>query len=315
MTAANAPVVVLAGGVGAARFLDGLVRVVPPEQVYVVVNVGDDLEWAGLHVAPDIDTVLYTLAGRVDPESGWGLRDETYRALEELRALGGPAWFRIGDRDLATHLFRTERLRAGAPLSAVTADLARALGVRATITPVTDQPLRTVVETDAGDLPFQEYFVRRGQRDTVRGLRFSGADAAEAAPGVHRALTGARAIIIAPSNPFLSIGPLLAVSGIRDCLLASNAPVAAISPIVGGKALKGPAAAMLESLGHDVSALGVARLYRDLIDVFVVDRQDADLVTAIEAETGVRCVVTNTVMSGPDEKRDLAAATLAALSG
>jgi LPPG:FO 2-phospho-L-lactate transferase len=314
MASATGPVVVLAGGVGAARFLDGLVNVVPPEDVFVIVNVGDDLELAGLHISPDIDTITYTLAGLVNPETGWGLRDDTRGALDQLKKLGGPAWFSLGDRDLGTHLYRTERLHARATLSAVTAEITAALGVRARIVPVTDQPLRTIVETDAGDLSFQEYFVARGQRDTVHGLRFAGAESCEAAPGVHDAITSARLIIFAPSNPFLSIGPILAVPAIRDCLLTSRASAVAISPIVGGKALKGPAADILRSLGHDVSALGVARLYQDLIDGFVLDEQDAAMADTITAETGVRCIVTPTIMRGADEKRALAEATIATLT-
>ena len=307
-------VVVLAGGVGAAGFLDGLIRVIPPEEVFAVVNVGDDLEIAGLHVAPDIDTVLYTLAGRVNPETGWGLQDDTFHALEALRELGGEAWFRLGDRDLATHLYRMQRLREGIPLSQATAEIASALGVRARVTPVTDRRLRTMVQTEAGELSFQDYFVRRGQGDRVIGLRFDGAEAADAAPGVHAAILNARALVIAPSNPFLSIGPILAVPALRDCILTTAAPVAAVSPIVGGRALKGPAAAILESLGHDVSALGVARLYEDLADMLVIDEEDRALAPQIEAETGLRCLVTPSLMHGPTERQALAQATLDALA-
>lgn len=314
MTQETGAVVVLAGGVGAARFLDGLVQVVPPSEVFVVVNVGDDLEIAGLHISPDIDTVTYTLAGRVNAETGWGLRDDSFAALDVLRELGGPDWFTLGDRDLGTHLYRTHRLGEGASLSTVTAEIARALGLECRLSPVTDQRLRTIVQTDAGEMPFQQYFVRRRQQDKVMGLRFDGADTATAAPGVHEAITGARAIIVAPSNPFLSIGPILAVPGIRDCILASHAAVAAISPIIGGEAVKGPAAAILESLGHEVSALGVARLYQDLVDVFVLDEQDADLAGPIGDETKMRCVVTNTIMSSAEAKRRLAATTIEALS-
>ncbi len=313
MASEDGPLVVLAGGVGAARFLDGLIRVVPQDDVYVVVNVGDDMEWCGLHVAPDIDTVLYTLSDRVNPETGWGLRDETFDALERVKALGGPSWFTIGDRDLALHLARTARLRAGESLSEVTAGIAAGFGLQCTVVPVTDDRLRTLVETDAGTLAFQEYFVQRRQQDDVRGLSFDGAESAEAAPGVHEALTGARGIIVAPSNPFLSIGPILAVAGVRDCLIASHAPIAAISPIVGGAAIKGPAAAMMRTLGHEVSARGVARLYQDLIDLFVIDTVDADLAPSIEAETGIRCLVTPTMMTGPHEKQALARATVDAL--
>ena len=305
-------VVVLAGGVGAARFLDGLVRVADPEQVTAVVNVGDDMEWAGLHIAPDLDTVMYTLAGLVNPETGWGLIGDERRVLAHLDELGGPAWFSIGDRDLATHLYRTHRLREGAPLSAITAELCQTLGVPCRVTPVTDDRLRTVVRTDEGELAFQDYFVRRHAADAVHALRFDGADDAAPAPGVIDALRAADAVIIAPSNPFLSIDPLLAVPGVRDAVTGSSAPVVAISPIIGGAAVKGPAAEILASLGHDVSALGVARLYANLADVFIVDEQDAALADQIEAETPLRCLALPTLMSGPAEKQALARAALVA---
>lgn len=303
---AGGPIVVLAGGVGAARFLEGAVAAFPPADVVAIVNVGDDLELAGLHISPDLDTVTYTLAGQINPETGWGLAGDSFTALARLRALGGSDWFTLGDTDLGTHLYRTERLAAGAPLSRVTAEIAAASGLDCTILPVSDGYLRTIVQTDAGELPFQEYFVRRRQADAVRGLRFEGADAVEPAPGVDEAIRRARAIVIAPSNPFLSIGPVLAVPGLRDCLLTTQAPIVAVSPIVAGAAIKGPAAAIMRSLGHDVSALGVARLYADLIDIFVIDQQDAALAPQIARETGVDCVATQTLMSGPAEKRALA---------
>ena len=309
----SSPIVVLAGGVGAARFLEGLVQVALPQTVTVVVNVGDDFELAGLSISPDLDTVTYTLAGRVNPETGWGLRDDTFTTLNALAALGGPTWFRLGDRDLATHLYRTQRLRAGAPLSVISGEIARALGVTCRILPATDGRLRTTVQTDAGALAFQDYFVRRRQQDDVRGIRFEGADGCVAAPGVSDAIRGARAVIVAPSNPFVSIGPILAVPGLRDCLLTSRAPVAAVTPIIGGAAVKGPAAAMLGSLGHDVSALGVARLYQDLVDVFVLDQADAAAAPALERETGMRSAVTQTLMTDAAAKQALAAAVLEAL--
>lgn len=307
------PVVVLAGGVGAARFLDGLVRVVDPADVVAIVNVGDDMEWCGLHVSPDIDTVCYTLSGQVNPETGWGLDGDTQSALTRARELGGPGWFTVGDRDLGLHLARTARLAAGEPLSAITADVARAFGLACRVLPATDDRLRTMVQTEDGEIAFQEYFVQRRQRDTVRGLRFEGAETAAPAPGVREAIDEARAIVIAPSNPFLSIGPLLAVPGLRDSLITSGAPIAAISPIVGGRAIKGPAAAILASLGHDVSAEGVARLYADMGDVFVLDQEDAELAVSIGNETGLRCVVTDTVMRDVATKESLARATLDAL--
>ena len=309
----SSPIVVLAGGVGAARFLEGLVQVALPQTVTVVVNVGDDFELAGLSISPDLDTVTYTLAGRVNPETGWGLYDDTFTTLDALAALGGPTWFRLGDRDLATHLYRTQRLRDGAPLSVISGEIARALGVTCRILPATDGRLRTMVHTDAGELAFQDYFVRRRQQDDVRGIRFEGADCCVAAPEVSDAIRGARAVIVAPSNPFVSIGPILAVPGLRDCLLTSRAPVAAVTPIIGGAAIKGPAAAMLGSLGHDVSALGVARLYQDLVDVFVLDQADAAAAPALERETGMRCAVTQTLMTDAAAKQALAATVLEAL--
>ena len=307
-------VAVLAGGVGAARFLDGLVQVVAPQDVTAIVNVGDDMEWAGLHIAPDLDTVMYTLSGLVNPEMGWGVANDGRRVLERLKSLGGPAWFTIGDDDLATHLYRTQRLREGAPLSTITAELCERVGIECRVTPVTDDRLRTVVQTPEGELAFQDYFVRRRAADPVHALRFDGAETARPAPGLIKAIEQAEAIVIAPSNPFLSIDPLLAVPGVRGAVTASDAPVVAISPIIGGAAVKGPAAEILASLGHDVSALGVARLYDGLADIFILDEQDAGLVDQIEAETSLRCTATQTLMSGPAEKRALAQAALAEAS-
>lgn len=305
-------VAVLAGGVGAARFLDGLVRVLPARDVTAIVNVGDDMEWAGLHISPDLDTVMYTLADMVNPETGWGLRGESRRTLDRLSELGGPDWFMIGDLDLATHLFRTHWLSQGNPLSTVTRDLAKRAGLELFITPVTDDRLRTMVDTDAGEFAFQDYFVRRRASDTVRAIRFDGIDTAQPTPKVINALLEADVIVIAPSNPFLSIEPILSVTGIRDAVVNSRAPVAAISPIIGGEAVKGPAADILQSLGHDVSALGVARLYEDLADVFVLDQTDAPLADAIEAETRMRVVVMPTLMTDVEAKMALATGTLKA---
>ena len=305
-------VAVLAGGVGAARFLDGLVRVVEPSDVTAIVNVGDDMEWAGLHISPDLDTVTYTLADLVNPETGWGLRGESRRTLERLSELGGPGWFMIGDLDLATHLYRTHRLSQGDPLSAITRDFTARLGLECVITPVTDDRLRTVVGTDAGELAFQDYFVRRRAADKVHSLRFDGADSAQPAPGVEDALRSADAIVIAPSNPFLSIDPLLSVPGVRDLVTSNRSKVAAVSPIIGGQAVKGPAADILQSLGHDVSALGVARIYAELADIFVLDETDAALASTIESETGLRVVVMPTLMTDVDTKMALASGTLEA---
>jgi LPPG:FO 2-phospho-L-lactate transferase len=248
--------------------VDALVRAAGPERVTAIGNVGDDLEILGLHVSPDLDTVLYTLAGLLDEERGWGVRNETYNALSIAGALGGETWFTLGDRDLGLHLVRTRLLRDGAPLSEVTRRLAEALGVRMRILPATDDRLRTVIETAGGDLAFQEWFVARRHRDRVSGVRFEGAEAARPAPGVLEALAAADLVVIAPSNPFVSIAPILAVPGMRDAVAAKR--VAAVSPLVAGKAFRGPLAEMMDSLGHEPSAAGVAELYGDLVDVFVV---------------------------------------------
>jgi len=303
---------VLAGGVGAARFLEGLVRVLPPEDVTAIVNVGDDMEWAGLHISPDLDTVTYTLAGMVNPETGWGLIGESRRTLDRLSQLGGPDWFMIGDLDLATHLYRTDRLSQGDPLSAITRDLTARLGLQCAITPVTDDRLRTVVGTDNGELAFQDYFVRRRAADRVHSLRFDGAESARPAPHVVAALDECDVIVIAPSNPFLSIDPLLSVPGLRELVASNRSRVAAVSPIIGGAAVKGPAADILQSLGHDVSALGVARLYGDLAGVFILDEADAPLASTIQAETGMRVVVMPTLMTDTEAKMALAEGTLKA---
>jgi LPPG:FO 2-phospho-L-lactate transferase len=304
-------IAVLCGGVGAARFLSGLVDVVDPRGVTAIVNVADDDEFHGLHVSPDIDTVLYTLAGLVDETQGWGRRDETFHVQEELARLGEDSWFRLGDRDLAAHIHRTRLLRTGTSLTDVVDDMRTALGIRARILPATDGRQRTMVRTANGWIPFQEYFVKRRTADAVHELRFD----PEATPTVHTraAIAEADVIVIAPSNPFVSIGPILALTGMRDAMRAARARVVAISPIVGGAAIKGPAAAMLAALGHEVSALGVARLYADLASAFVLDEQDRGLAPAIEA-LGLRVTVTATIMRDAASRGALARATVAAAS-
>ncbi len=297
-------ITVLAGGVGAARFLDGLCRVIDPAEVSVVCNVGDDFEWRGLHVSPDIDTVIYTLAG-LEGEQGWGRRGDSFAMLDELEALGEEPWFHIGDRDVATHLWRSERLRGGEPLSAVTAELARRRGLPFRLLPVTDDPHPTVVVTPEGELSFQDYFVRGRATATVTGLRFPGAAEARPAPGVIEAIEEADAVIVAPSNPFVSVDPLLAVPGVRDAIEGSRAVRVAVSPIVGGEAVKGPAAAIMRSLGHEVSALGVARLYAGLVDAVVLDEVDAPLADAVEA-LSLRAVVCDTMMTSTERREALA---------
>ncbi|HEY1119684.1 MAG TPA: 2-phospho-L-lactate transferase [Acidimicrobiales bacterium] len=304
---------VLCGGVGAARFLRGLLAVVPPTTVTAIVNVADDTELHGLHISPDIDTVTYTLAGAIDPERGWGLRDETWQAMAMFERYGNPSWFNLGDKDLATHIVRTERLHAGDTLSGVTAHLARAWDLECTVLPATDDRLRTHVATARGELTFQEYFVGRQHAVPITGVRFEGADAARPAPGVLAAIGEADHVVVAPSNPIVSIGPLLAVDGIRDALVRRRSRVVAVSPIVDGAALKGPAARMLAELGHEASVVGVARLYRDIASTLVIDDADADRAAEVEAE-GMACVVTATVMSDPDRAAALARTTLDAVA-
>ena len=305
-------IVALAGGVGAARFLDGLARTVDPARLFIIGNTADDTELHGLHISPDLDTVAYTLAGMSNPKHGWGIAGDTFHCLESLRNLGVDAWFQLGDRDLATHLYRTDRLRHGATLSEVTRELAAAWGVKARIAPMSDDRVRTIVKTRRGPLDFQTYFVRRRSRDTVLGVEFDGARRAQPAAGILDAIRNGAGVILCPSNPIISIGPILAVPGIRTAIRKTRATVVAISPIVGGRALKGPAARMMKSLGMRVSALGVAELYQDFLDVLILDREDAKLAPKVEA-LGIRAVVTGAIMTSLTRKKALARATLEAL--
>lgn len=303
-------ITVLAGGVGAARLLAGLVNVTDPAEVVAIVNTGDDLVLHGLHVSPDLDTVSYTLAGRQDPERGWGLAGETWTVMEQLAELGGETWFRLGDRDLATHLFRTGRLAQGAALHEVTAELAQRLGVAITLLPMSDDPVRTMVAlAEGGEVAFQEYFVRLGHDVAVHNVRFDGAAQARPGPGVLDALRHAERIIVAPSNPILSIAPILAIPGVREVLADRASQVVAVSPLVGGAALKGPAARLLTELGYGASSAGVASYYRQLIAALVIDASDAADADAVEAQ-GVRCVATPTVMSDRAAAARLARAVL-----
>ncbi len=303
----------LAGGVGAARFLRGLSSLLDPRCLTVIVNTGDDEAFFGLHVSPDVDTVVYTLAGIIDPVQGWGVADDTVHCLTALGRFYDATWFRLGDRDVATHIFRTDALSRGDSLSAVTAALARAYGVRVAVLPMSDAPARTVVQVAGrGPLPFQEYLVRDRGRGRVQRITLRGARQARPAAGAIAALRRADFVIIPPSNPFVSIGPILALRGMRDALRTTRAPVAAISPIVAGAPIKGPLHRMLKGLGHEVSPVGVARLYRDCVDIFVMDRRDAALAPRI-ATLGMRPVVTDTLMTSPAKSRRLAAIVLAEL--
>jgi LPPG:FO 2-phospho-L-lactate transferase len=276
---------VLTGGAGAAKFLRGLVRIVPPERVHVIVNVGDDLDMWGLHISPDIDSVLYGLSDRLDWDRGWGLRDETFRCLAAMERLGEPAWFKLGDSDLATHIHRTNMLRTGMPMSAVVERLAAAMGVRCRVMPATDDRLRTRIETLHGILDFQEFFVRERWQPDVRSVSYSGAAEAGASEQVLHSIREADAVIVAPSNPITSIGPILAVPAIRDALRCTRAEVVAVSPIIGSAAVSGPAGKLMEASGYDVSAGGVARCYHDFLDLMIIDTTDADMASSIRYDT------------------------------
>jgi len=295
-------VVVLAGGFGGARFARAMAE--SADDVTIVGNVGDDTEILGLHISPDLDSILYALTGLGDEERGWGRKDETWNALDTLAALGGESWFQLGDRDLGLHLVRTQALRAGEPLSAVTKRLAAALGVEAVVLPATDDPLRTWVETPAGDFPFQDWYVGRGHRDEVTGVRYEGD--AQAAPGVPAALEAADLIAIAPSNPYLSIGPILAVPAIRAALERRRAPAVAVSPLIGGRTVKGPADRMLARFAGGTEPKQVADCYKGLIDALVIDEADDP------AELEVTPIVARTLMTDADARRRLAEAVFGA---
>jgi LPPG:FO 2-phospho-L-lactate transferase len=304
-------IAVLCGGVGAARFLSGLVQVTDPESVVAIVNTGDDTELHGLSISPDLDTITYTLSGRVNPATGWGLAGDEFTTMDALESLGGDAWFRLGNLDLATHLYRTDRLRAGATLTRVTGELARAFGLKLTMLPMSDDPVRTVLELagGGGEVSFQDYFVRLRHAVAVTSVRFAGAEAARPAPGVTEALASADVIVIAPSNPVVSIDPILSVPGVKDVLVSRRASVVGISPIVAGAALKGPADRLLVELGATATAGGVARWLSEVCGVLVVDDADADQVPDVET-AGMRCVLTPTVMRDPTVAAALARTVL-----
>jgi len=297
-------IVALAGGVGGAKLAHGLAQVVPAEDLTVIVNTGDDFEHFGLSICPDLDTVCYTLAGLANPETGWGRAGETWNVLASLAQLGAPTWFSLGDSDLATHLERTRRLQAGEMLSAIMADFCRAWGVRVRVLPMSDQPVRTVVDTDEGELAFQHYFVQRACEPRVKGFRFTGLEVAKPAPGVLEAINAAQLIVICPSNPWVSVAPILALREVRAALAGQR--VVAVSPIIGGKAVKGPAAKMFAELGIQPSALAVARYYGSLLRGFVLDEVDAGQKGAIR-ELGIIPLVTATLMKDPVDRARLAA--------
>jgi LPPG:FO 2-phospho-L-lactate transferase len=306
-------IVALAGGVGAAKFLRGLVEVMPPEELTIISNTGDDIALFGLHISPDIDTVAYTLSGLVDEERGWGIQGDTFTGLAMLQRYGEITWFNLGDRDLATHIFRTQRLRAGYSLTEVTMAQCQALGLKVRMLPMCDQPVPSLVRTPAGLFHFQEYLVQRGGQEEVREVIYQDMVQAQPAPAVLEAVTHATAILICPSNPVISIGPILAVPGIRQAIQASAAPVVAVSPIIQGATLKGPADKMLRGLGLEVSAYGVAQYYDQLLSALVIDTLDADLEPRL-TRLSVRVEVTNTIMRTLADKTALAR-TMLTLAG
>jgi LPPG:FO 2-phospho-L-lactate transferase len=298
-------ITVLTGGTGGAKFVWGLAQIVPPQELTVIVNTGDDLTWWGLHVSPDLDSVMYALAGKLSRERGWGYDDDSFRCLDRMRTLGAEAWFQLGDLDLATHLRRTQLLSSGKTLTEATAEICRAMNVSQRLLPMSDDPIQTIVGTPDGDLTFQEYFVRERWQPKVTGVRFHGADKAVTAPRVLQSLIHSDVVLIAPSNPVTSIGPILAVPGVRDALRCTTAQVVAISPIVAGAAVTGPAGEMLNMKGLPISVAGVAEIYRDLLDVMVADSQDESSRPEIESKA-VRAAFTDTIMNSDEDKIELA---------
>ena len=306
---AHGLVLALAGGVGGAKLALGLTRILPPERLVIVVNTGDDEEFHGLHVSPDLDTMTYTLSGLYNQETGWGMSGDSFNTLGMLNRLGSDTWFNLGDLDFAMHIRRTELLRRGATLSEVTAELTGRLGIQHSVIPMSDDPVRTVLDTDAGTLAMQEYFVRNRAEPKVNAIRYVGADAAKPAPAFAKALQECETIIFCPSNPYLSVAPIMAIPGVRDAISARPSNRIAVSPIVGGAAVRGPAGKIMAELGVMVSSVGVAREYRDLCDILVVDSQDADLADDI-AHEGIHPVVTDTIMNNDADKIALAKSVL-----
>ncbi|HXY52046.1 MAG TPA: 2-phospho-L-lactate transferase [Terriglobales bacterium] len=307
-------ITILTGGTGGAKFLDGLRQVVQPEELTLIVNTGDDLLWWGLYVSPDIDSITYVLAGLLSRERGWGVKGDTFFCLQAMGQLGQPIWFHAGDRDLAVHILRSKLLAEGNTLLEATTEIARSLGVKARILPMSNSRVETRVGTPVGELSFEEYFVQRWYQDPVEHVRFAGAADAEPAPGVIEAITTADTVLLAPSNPVTSIGPILAVPGVREALQRTKGRIAAVSPIVGGAAVSGPAGILMASQGLPVSIAGVARAYQDFLDLLVVDVRDAEAAEELR-RTGLRVHTAETIMRTPEEKAELARAVLAAVSG
>ena len=308
-------IVVLCGGVGAAKLLQGLVKVVAPNSVTAIVNTGDDLSLHGLHICPDIDTVIYTLGNEINPDTGWGLRDEGWRAMDMVAMYGGIDWFRLGDRDIGTHLFRTQRLSEGATLSEVTREIAAKWGVGVNVIPMSNDPVRTIVTTVRGeDLNFQDYFVRLAHDVEIASIKFQGHETAHPAPELISEILEADVILVAPSNPLVSIAPILSIAGIRDVLQKRRKDVIAISGIIGGKALKGPAGRLLNELGYEASAAAVAEIYKDIAGTFVIDDVDKHERKRIQ-ELGLNCIITDTVMTNSTKAADLCRTTFEEIAG
>jgi len=298
-------ITVLAGGVGAARFLQGLVKIVPEEEITVIVNTGDDIQLYGLHISPDLDIVTYTLAGIVDKEKGWGIDQDTFHCLEMLKEYGQETWFNLGDKDFATHVYRTCLLKQGLSLSESTNKICQVLGLRLTIMPMTNDKFETRIVTDKGNLHFQEYLVKGHAKDNVINVLFEGLEKAKPAPGVINSISNAHLIVVSPSNPIVSIGTILSINNVRDALRKTKAKVVAITPIVGGAPIKGPADKLMKGLGLEVSAYSVARLYQDFLDAFILDHVDQNEKKRIE-QLGLHVIVTNTIMKTQEDKVKLA---------
>ncbi len=307
-------ITVLSGGTGSTKLLRGLSRVVPEEDLTVIVNVGDNFEVFSLYVCPDIDTVTYMFAGLLDEVKGWGQRDDTFNALETLSSLGLKTWFKLGDKDLAIHIYRTTLRRAGRSLTEITQSLTASLGVKAKIIPASDSPVETRIITDIGEMHFQEFWVERGAKDRVLGVVYSGADHAAPAPGVIEAIQAAEGVVIAPANPVTSIGPILAIPGVKEALRKTEAKRVAVSPIAGGEPFSGPAGKLLDGIGVEVSSLGVARLYQTILDIIIIDSSDQALKGRID-QLGLETALTDTVMGSPEEEERLAAIVVENLRG
>lgn len=304
--------IAFSGGVGGSKLALGLARAMPPDELLIVANTADDFDHLGLHICPDLDTITYTLCGRANRSQGWGVEGETWNCLEALSELGGPNWFRLGDRDIATHLYRTQRLREGAPLSEVTAEICAAFNISQRVLPMSDDPVSTIVHTAEGEMPFQDYFVRHRCEPRVTGFHFAGADRAAMHPELRAAIDSPhlRAVIFCPSNPFVSIAPILAIPGMEDALRSIHTPIVAVSPIIGGKAVKGPAAKMMSELRLQTSSLAVAKHYRDVVTAFIVDETDSNEVERIR-ELGLACEAMPTLMNNDDDKLRLARSVIA----